>query len=87
RRPPNYWETYRDRLRAVAAGDVLRVAQKYLQPDKLVILAVGNVNDVLKGDPNKTQHSFQKLAGSRPIERLPLPDPVTMIYPAVGSRQ
>jgi len=80
-RPPNYWETYRDRLRAVTADDVLRVAQKYLDPDKLVILAVGNVDDILKGDPTKPEYSFQKLAGRQPIRRLPLPDPVTMVYP------
>ena len=44
----DYWEKYRDRLRSVTADDVLRVAQKYLQPEKLVALAVGNVDDVLK---------------------------------------
>lgn len=86
KRPANYWETYRDRLRAVTADDVLRVAQKYLQPDKLVLLAVGNVDDVLKGDPNRPQYSFQKLAGQRGIERLPLPDPVTMVYPKTAGQ-
>jgi zinc protease len=78
RRPPDYWQRYRDRLRAVTAEDVLRVAQKYLKPEELVILAVGNVEDILKGDPTKPQHSFQKLG---PLERLPLPDPLTMVYP------
>ena len=78
RRPADYWEKYRDRLRAETADDVLRVAQKYLQPEKLVTLAVGNVDDVLKGDPNKPQYSFEKLGK---ITRLALPDPVTMEYP------
>ncbi len=81
KRPANYWETYRDRLRAVTAEDVLRVSQKYLHPDRLIILAVGNAEEVLKGDPNRPQYSFQKLAGTKGIERLPLPDPVTMVYP------
>lgn len=81
-RPANYWETYRDRLRAVTADDVLRVAQKYLQPEKLVTLAVGNLDDVLKGDPNRPQYSFEKFAGAAKIRRLPLPDPVTMEYPS-----
>ena len=81
RRPAGYWQSYRDRVRAVTVDDVLRVAQKYLQPEKLVILTVGNVNDVLKGNPDRPQYSFQKLAGGRGIERLPLPDPLTMVYP------
>ena len=80
-RPANYWETYRDRLRAITADDVQRVAQKYLHTDQLVILAVGNLNDVLKGDPNRPQFSFDKIAGTGGIRRLPLPDPVTMVYP------
>jgi predicted Zn-dependent peptidase len=79
-RDPKYWETYRDKIRAVTADDVLRVAQKYLQPDKLVILAVGNVDDMLKGSPDKPQYSLEKIAGGK-ITRIPLPDPNTMIYP------
>jgi zinc protease len=81
KRPADYWETYRDRLRAVTADDVLRAAQKYVHPERLVTLIVGNAGDVLKGDPNRPQYSFQKLAGAGGIQRLPLPDPVTMVYP------
>jgi zinc protease len=80
-RPAGYWETYRDNIRKVSVGDVLRVAQKYLHPDKLVILAVGNVDDILKGNPDDPQYSFEKIAGGKPITRVPLPDPNTMIYP------
>ena len=80
-RDPRYWETYRDKIRAVTVDDVLRVAQKYLQPDKLVILAVGNVDEMMKGSPDKPQYSFEKIAKGRPITRIPLPDPNTMIYP------
>lgn len=81
KRPANYWDTYRDRVRAVTVDDVQRVAQKYLHPDQLAILAVGNLSDVLKGDPNRPQYSFEKMAGTGGIHRLPLPDPVTMVYP------
>jgi predicted Zn-dependent peptidase len=81
-RDPRYWETYRDKLRAVTVADVQRVAQKYLQPDRLVLLAVGNVEDILKGDPEKPQYSLEKIAAGKPIKRIPLPDPSTMIYPA-----
>ena len=50
---PDYWETYRDKIKAVTVDDVLRVAQQYLHPDKLVILAVGNVDEMLKGKSGK----------------------------------
>ncbi len=79
-RDPKYWETYRDKVRAVTTADVLRVAQKYLQPEKLVILAVGNVDDVIKGNADKPQYSFQKFLDGKVI-RIPLPDPNTMVYP------
>ena len=62
--------------------DVQRVAQKYLDPSKLVILAVGNVADMLKGNPDKPQYSFDALRKGREITRIPLPDPLTMVYPA-----
>ncbi len=79
-RDPKYWETYRDKVRSVTVDDVLRVAQKYLHPDSLVILAVGNVDDMLKGSPDKAQYSFDKIMGGR-VTRIPLPDPNTMVYP------
>lgn len=79
-REPGFWDTYRDRIRAVTVEDIQRVAQKYLYPDQLVILVVGNVDDILKGDPEKPEYSFQKMGGGK-ITRIPLPDPVTMIYP------
>jgi len=81
-RDPKYWETYRDNIRRVTTDDVLRVAQKYLRPDGLVILAVGNVDDILKGDPDKPQYSFDKIRQGKPVTKIPLPDPNTMVYPA-----
>jgi predicted Zn-dependent peptidase len=77
---PKYWDTYRDKIKAVTVDDVLRVAQKYLQPEKLVILAVGNVDDILKASPDKPQYSWQKIFGGK-VTRIPLPDPNTMVYP------
>ena len=81
RRKPDFWDTYRDRIYAVTADDVLRVAKKYLMPDKVVILAVGNVDEMLKGNPDKPGFSFKKLAKEGEIHRIPLPDPLTMVYP------
>ena len=80
-RKPGFWDTYRQRIRSVSAEDVLRVAQKYLHPDQLVFLAVGNVEDMMKGSPDKPQYSLAKFAREGKIVRIPLPDPVTMVYP------
>jgi predicted Zn-dependent peptidase len=79
-RDPGYWDTYREKIKAVTVDDVHRVAVKYLHPDQLVILVVGNLEDILKGNPEKPQYSFQKMADGK-IIRIPLPDPLTMVYP------
>jgi len=39
------------------------------------------VDDILKADPDKPQYSFDRIAGGKPITRIPLPDPNSMIYP------
>ncbi len=80
-RPAGFWESYRERIRAVTADDVLRVAQKYLHPDQLLVLAVGNVDDMLKGSPDKPEYALKKLAKNGEVQRIPLPDPLTMVYP------
>ncbi len=80
-RDPKFWDTYRDRLRAVTVDDVLRVARKYLDPARMVILVVGNVEEILKADREQPQYSFGKIAGGKPLVRIPLPDPATMVYP------
>jgi zinc protease len=38
----DYYTRYRDRIRAVTADDVLNAAQKFLHPEKLLVLAVGD---------------------------------------------
>jgi hypothetical protein len=80
-RAPDYWRTYRDRVRAVTVADIQRVAVKHLRPDDLVILAVGNVGDMLRGDPDHPGHALEKTAPGGRVTRIPLPDPVTMVYP------
>ena len=81
KRPADYWDTYRQRIAAVTADDVQRVAQKYLDPSKLVILVVGNIDDITKGNPDHPEYSLTKLAATCQIRRIPLPDPLTMTYP------
>ncbi len=81
KRPADYWDTYRQRIAAITADDVQRVAQKYLDSSKLVILVVGNIDDITKGNPDHPEYSLTKLAATGQIRRIPLPDPLTMVYP------
>jgi zinc protease len=46
--PEDYLQTYRDKINAVTAADVQRVAQKYIQPDKLAIVIVGDAGQLLE---------------------------------------
>jgi predicted Zn-dependent peptidase len=73
---PRFWSEFRSRIGAVTKEDVQRVAKKYLDLDKLVVLAVGNKDDILLGFPTHPV-KFQDLAGGHFVE-LPLRDPMTM---------
>lgn len=79
-RDPTFWATYRDRIHAVTPADVQRVAQKYLSPDKMVVLVVGDQKEIDLGD-GKHQTSLEALAQGRKIVTLPLRDPLTMKVP------
>jgi len=48
-RPRDYYETYLDRYGKVTLADVKRVAQKYLRPDKLIIMVAGNIEECKAG--------------------------------------
>lgn len=45
--PEDYLQTYRDNVRAVTAADVKRVAEKYVQPEKISIVIVGDAAEIL----------------------------------------
>ncbi len=44
--PSDFLETFRDNVMKVTKADVLRVAKKYLQPESVILLAVGNQEEI-----------------------------------------
>ena len=75
-RPHDYWKSYRDRVRAVTAADVQRVAKKYLDPSQLVFLIVGDWETIQPGDPEGRASMAQFHGGA--ANELPLRDPLTL---------
>jgi zinc protease len=47
--PMNYYKTYRDKIKAVTKARVQEVANKYIHPDKAVIMIVGDFEPCNKG--------------------------------------
>jgi predicted Zn-dependent peptidase len=58
----------------VDANDVLAAAKKYLHPDKLVFLVVGDPDAVETGSDKHPE----KYSDFGPVTVLPLRDPVTL---------
>jgi predicted Zn-dependent peptidase len=77
---PDYWETYRNRIRAVTTEDVQRVAQTHLLPEKMILLVVGNQEAIDRGD-EKHAVTMEALAPGGRVTVLPLRDPMTMEMP------
>ena len=80
-RDPAYLVTYRDRISSVSGDDVLRVAREYLDPERLVVLVVGDRTTIAAGDPDNPNVTLAGLAGGE-MTGIPLPDPFTMEYPS-----
>ena len=46
--PADYWQTYRDRVRKITAGNVSAAVERHVVPDQLSIIAVGNASGFVK---------------------------------------
>ncbi len=46
--PGDYLQTYREKISAVTIDEVQKVANQYLQPDKLAMVIVGDAEEILK---------------------------------------
>ena len=79
-RENGYWQSYREHIAAVTVEDVQRVARKHLRTDALVILVVGNIDDILADNPDNLDYSLKALAPGGVVKRIPLPDALTMEY-------
>lgn len=73
-RPDDYWQNYRKNVEAVTPESILAVAQKYLHPEKLVFLVVGDPEAVQNGS-DKHNERFSDFGE---ITILPLRDPLTL---------
>lgn len=74
-RSHDYWRTYRRNISEVTVEAVEAAAQAHIHPDKLVILIVGNIDEILKGHPDYPDASFEQFGE---LVRLPLRDPMTL---------
>jgi predicted Zn-dependent peptidase len=80
KRDPLYWSTYRDRIQAVTAADVRRVAREHLVPERMIVLVVGKQAEIDLGD-EKHEVTLAELAPGGRVTTLPLRDPMTMKTP------
>ena len=73
---PNYFENFRSKIRAVTKADVQRVAGKYLTPDKVAILIIGDKEEILKGHPDHLVNVDSLTSGG--VKDIPMRDPFTL---------
>ncbi len=72
-KPMDYYKTYRSKIQAVTKARVQEVATKYIQPDKMAIMIVGDWEPCTKGG-DKWPGPLDKLGK---VHRVNLIDPMT----------
>jgi zinc protease len=75
-RPKDYWRTFREKVSSVTKEDLLRVAQKHLDPSQMAILVVGNWEAIAPGDLEGRATIKDFFGGD--VKHLPLRDPLTL---------
>ncbi len=73
-RPHAYWTDYRGKIAAVTGTDIQTAMAADLEPDKMIMLVVGNIEEITKGHP---EHEA-RLTDFGKITELPLRDPMTL---------
>ncbi len=73
-RPHSYWTEYRDRVTAVTGADINNAMKMDIDPDKMIMLVVGNIEEIMAGHPDHDA----KLSDFGEIKELPIRDPLTL---------
>ncbi len=73
-RAKDYWQTYRDNVAKVTGETVQEAMKTDLHPDKMIVLVVGNVEEIMAGHPDHES----RMTDFGTITTLPLRDPLTL---------
>jgi len=73
---PHYWANYRDNIESVDIAAVQHVAKQRLKLDQMIILIVGQREEILKGHPDHPVKLGRLVKGG--VIELPIRDPLTM---------
>ena len=73
-RSHDYWTNYRDTVRKVTAEDIQKAFAKDIRPDDMIMLVVGNIDEITAGHPDHEA----RLIDFGPIHIVPLRDPLTL---------
>ena len=73
---PDYWANYRDNIEVVDIAAVQRVAKRRLNLGQVIILIVGQKEEILKGHPDHPVNLGRLAKGG--VKELPMRDPLTM---------
>jgi zinc protease len=82
--PADYLQTYRDRINAVSAAEIQRVARQYVQPDKAAIVIVGDAQAIMEQvKPYSQSIEVYDITGKR--KEMPAATTTVTITNATGS--